>query len=275
MALLVVGHWVNGSAPAGVDSDFCSRPVVRDFEKPFDRMPRVHEPPFSGELPFAPSRTYLHQPRSQVLVTDEYMQIGYAFGVDQGPDRTFALNWLVSGRLFKVNGRGESIKALTDKKWSIGTVSDEEFGDLAFRFGLPSGEGLYRVDLIFRKDNGRVIGRYGQYFRVVRPTVSVRLALSQQSARSGEAIFLRIENFGTTAVSYAEPFYVERFNGTGWVPYPLGYAWHRPIFRIRGGLAGKCQSFPIPSDMPSGLYRFRKPLASPGRALTASFEVLP
>lgn len=67
---------------------------------------------------------------------------------------------------------------------------------------------------------------------------------------------------------------LETFKGSIWIPSVGLGQWHRPIFKILSGTAGKCQSFSVPSDIPAGLYRFKKQLASPARNVTASFEIL-
>lgn len=273
---LILAALLLGASSAGAENSFCEKTVVHNFEKPFSRMPRVHPPPISGKLPFAPGHTYLTQPQSQILVADEGPHIGYGFRSDPGADRTFMLNWRILGRLTQVNGQGARKKLVDTKEQFVGTVTEAEFNKIALRFLLPAREGLYRLDLSFRKKNGKMLKHFSQYFRVVRPTVSVKLALSTQRIRASETLFLRVENLGTRSVRYGEPFSLETFNGSAWVDASVDLGpWHRPLFKILSGLAGKCQSFSVPSDLSAGLYRIRKKLASPARSVTANFEVLP
>ena len=238
-------------------------------------LPAIHQLPQSGHLPFAPGHTLFTAPATRVLVAGRATQVSYRFGSESSSRRMFALHWQVAGRLSQITKHGKALKTIEAKKWGVGVLSQAELNRLALRFALPSREALYRVNLAFRRA-GSVLARYGEYFRVVRPTVSVKLVASQASARVGDTLFLRVENYGSTPVRYGEPFSVEGFDGLSWNPSPpdLG-PWHLNQFKLFGGRAGACQLFSVPSSMPPGLYRFSKDIAIPPKDIFAEFEVRP
>jgi hypothetical protein len=263
---------------AGSGLSFCKPEVVHDYTRPFQRLPRVHNPPESGKLPFAPSATVLSQPENPVLVSEDGASpyFSYGFSSYSSQERKLVLNWHILIKLVRVNGRGDPVEVVTELRRRIGTVSDAELGRVFLPFFLPKKEALYRVDLVFRKQNRALLGRYGQYLRVVRPTVAVKLALEREMVEPGQLLQFRVQNQGTTRASYGTPFSVERFDGSKWAVYlgedELG-PWRRILYKVYGGTAGRCQSLTLPADTGPGRYRIRKPLAQPARALTAEFEV--
>ena len=169
---------------------------------------------------------------------------------------------------------GRTLRRFPVTKRNVAVLSEAEFDRLSISFEVPAEVGFYRVDFDFKDKRGKQLGHYAEYLRVLRPTWSTKLGLSQQLARPGEVLYFRVENFGTSPVRYGEPFLIETFDGGGWREYPLNGAWHRPLFRISGGHAGQCQSFTVPNDMPPGLYRVKKRLVSPSRSITSEFKVL-
>jgi hypothetical protein len=254
-------------------SRFCEKRVVHDYERPLNSLPKLRAIP---EHPsFAPRNTSLDGSANAILVLEdgEAGRVGYGFTAPDS-DRRVSLHWTVAGQAAQVNAKGEEIRPLARVRRRVGVVDVAALNDLYLSFRIPSDPGLYRVDLVFRGKERKLLGRYGQYFRVVRPTVSVGLAASPAIAHRGEDVNVRVLNFGTVSVGYGTPFSVEQFDGTGWIRYPWNQRWTRPLFRLGGGQAGFCQTFPVPEDMPPGVYRFRKGLSNPSMSLTtAPFEV--
>jgi hypothetical protein len=275
-ALLMVAVGAGAVEP----SQFCRDRVVHDYEKPLRSLPKLRAIP---EHPsFAPSNTSLKRfsgPRDGgsvvVLKAGEQALVKYGFSATQGSDRKFSLHWTIIGRAVQVNFRGDVRRPLAHVERRVGVVGETAFNDISLGFTLPSDTGLYRVDLVFRGKDHKILGRYGEYFRVVRPKLSVRLAVNPLIAHPGQGISMRLLNFGTEPIGYGLPFLVEQFDGTGWTNYPLGFGWHLPLLRLSAGQAAPCQTFGVPEDMPPGLYRFKKILVEPPRGFTAEFEVAP
>lgn len=271
--MLVVCAWTSSYADARTADGFCQEQVVRDFEGPITHLPNIHQFPRAGRLPFAPSDLRWDTPPTQILVAGRDTQVSYSFGSSSGAHRRFRLNWYIEGHLNQIDKQGKALKAIQEKRWRIGAISKAELDRLTFRFSLPSMRTLYRLNFTFRR-HGDVLARYGEYFRMVKPTVSVKLAANQLSARVGETFLLRVENFGSTSVRYGEPFSIEKFDGLSWSPAPIELGpWRMNQHKLLGGMAGPCQTFLVPSSMPPGLYRFSKEIAKPAKHLTAEFEV--
>lgn len=263
------------AAPGG----FCEDLIVHDYRKPFKRMPGVHRPPSSGQLPFAPSQTLLTQSASVILPLENQGRPEYSYGFESysAAKRTFRLNWQIEAHLYQVSKRGEPRGTIQRQRRFVGRVSERNFSRIQFPFLLPRHQAFYRVDLTFRRKDGSLIERYGQYLRVVPHTVAVALAVSSKSVSPGEEMSIRVENAGTSRVSYGEPFAVDRLAGSQWSTYlsesELG-PWRRPLVGLEAGTAGRCQEFMVPLDAPAGRYRVKKRLAQPDRAVTAEFEVV-
>jgi hypothetical protein len=266
---------VSTEAGAAGSSPFCKERMVRDFEKPLRSLPKLR--PVPERPPFAPPSTSLSELGNAVLVLEdgETGRVGYGFSAPNS-DRRFPLHWGVVGQAVQVSTEGEAIRPITRVRRRVGVVSLASLNNLSFRFEIPSDTGLYRVDLVFRDKDRKLLGRYGHYFRVMRPRISVELVADPSIVHPGEDIYHRLLNTGNVPVGYAAPFSVEQFDGTGWARYPWSTRWLRPLFRLPGGLAGRCQVFRVPEDMPPGVYRFRKGLRKPSLSLTtAPFEVAP
>jgi hypothetical protein len=261
----------------GAKSRFCGKRLLRDYESVFKTLPRLHAPPASGELPFAPSRTYLKQPAESVLLLGEDWdgRFSYGFGAEGDGRQSFSLDWRIEGRLFRVDREGKLVRLVSRAKREVGAISEVELEHLHIGLKVPSRLGLYRASLVFRDEDGQLLGRYGRYLRVLRPSYDVKLAASPRIARAGEVVHLRILNFGTAEIGFGAPYSIERLEESGWVSYPIKLAFHRPLFFLGGGMAGKCQEFTVPQDMPAGRYRFKKDVLGPERSFTAEFEVVP
>lgn len=269
-------------APAVASADsppFCGEQIVHDYTRPFQRMPRLHEPPKSGHFPFAPPRVYLQSPERSVLVSEDGMGPVFSYGLSSTSsiERTIRLDWVMVARVFRVDGRGRPVEVVNRRSRAIGTVSDKELSRISLPLWLSSKESLYKVELSIMGRHGALLGRYGQYLRVVRPTVAVGLGLNSKSLRPGAALDFRVENFGTARVSYGEPFSIERFDGV-WSVYlseaQLG-PWHRNLLGLFSGAVGRCQRVRIPADAPPGKYRLRKALVRPSVSLSKEFSVAP
>jgi hypothetical protein len=135
------------------------------------------------------------------------------------------------------------------------------------------------VDIAFRDAAGHLLGAYAEYLQVVRPRLDVRLGLSQQRVRPGDALKARVENFGTKEIGYGRGYVLERQERDRWVKFlqRKGFASQSVAF---AGVAGRCRGVPIPSTAPGGRYRVRmsvQPLTASNKeriALTATFRVL-
>jgi hypothetical protein len=279
--LLFLSCLVGASAPtADAEVAFCKGSVVRDYRMPFKRMPNIRRIPATGHLPFAPADIFLTFPSNPVLVPREGpgTSINYGFEFRSAKRRIVTLNWIINVQVSRVNRDGRVIMKAGLKRRKLQNVTVRQLEQFAISFGLPRREAFYRVDLSFKSLRGNLLGKYGQYVRVMRPTRSVKLETSPGLNRPGEDIFFRLKNFGTARTSYGEPFAIEKQNGAYWSPYlteaDLG-PWRRWLRTLPGGTAGRCQSFTVPLGTEAGRYRVKKALPLPASAVDAEFEVAP
>lgn len=89
------------------------------------------------------------------------------------------------------------------------------------------------------------------------PPIKVHLGIGKTAVRSGGVVRVRIENFGTSDLSYDFGYELARRQGGLWVKLPP-----RPIYAPRlsldAGSASACQSIDIPRGATPGRYRITK-----------------
>jgi len=166
------------------------------------------------------------------------------------------------------------------------TVVRPHDGVLDLSFSVSARPALYRVEILFENMSGKRLGRYGQYFRVVPIVRRARLGIESSAYHAGETVRARIENFGTTLVTFGVPYSVQRYDGSTWTKAPESPKgpWIMPLLLVQSGYAGGCFGFRTPESMAPGLYRIVKGVEYPAvnpdghssyATLTAEFEVLP
>jgi hypothetical protein len=255
LVVLVIGIAVGERhARAATDSTaFCGQRVVRDYLAPLRRMPGLHQIPASGRLPFAPKGVSLIVLGDGLRVGKDL--VGFRFS-DEGIDVRRRLNWTVESAMAPVGSRGQLLSSPRSKTIHYGTELVDDIGGPRFR--VPSRPAFYRFDLVFRNGEGRELGRYGAYFRVVRAQLKSRVALSASVAAPGETLLARVENLGTEVALSDTVFRVERAEEAGWSEVAkLVVPGLRPGIRsiLSGGEASRCVSYKIPLDAAPGMYR--------------------
>jgi hypothetical protein len=260
-------------------NSFCTDKTVRDYRSPFRRMRTLREVPELGHLPFAPRGVLIR-------VLDDGLRVGPgAIGfalIDNAIDQDRLLNWRITARLVRVDGRGRSGGLLKTRVWSLGTVDlHGEKGRL--RLPVSGHPAFYRMDVIFRNSTGKILGSYAAYFRVVKPNVDIKLALNDQVLEQGQVPNARVENLGTESVAPDSRISLEQFDGQGWHPI-TSYLTPglRPGLRtvLPAGQAARCVEIRVPNEQGAGLYRITSKVAlwrSPSRqvALSKIFRVKP
>lgn len=273
VAFLLISANGSPSLATTVASPSCGRTaVIRDFLAPLAKLPQIRRVPSSGKLPFGPAGLNL-RPYGGLVVGPG--SAGFRFS-DEAIEQRRNLQWRVEASLFRVSNTGNaasSPQATLNRR--LGVVKDGNDIE-GFHFDLPGIPAYYRVDLQIRAlEDGRLLGRFAEYVRVMRPKVDFRVQVDEPTTVTrGETVHARLKNLGTVPIespSYVFGFHVWRFDGSRWRlvaenpprgPVPKLMQILSPGAERRG-----CLRYRVPDDAPLGRYRFQ------AGDLVAGFEV--
>ena len=253
----------------------CAIFEVRDYGAPLESL-KQSPPPDEHELPFGPRGLSLYRLEFSPVVL-QGTRIGYGLARQPGTDRDRRLNWIVAARLLRVDGSGASLGQVGSLRRRFATVRDSERRPLSFPARRP---GLYRLDLTFRRFDGRLLGHYTEHFRVLRRHLEADLATEALAYRPGDTVYGRVENPGTSTIVAPAFLGVERFESGSWIEVPQPPdpdSIMRTRYWMLAGEASPCHAFAIPAGAPPGLYRFHVSARSSERRapleLSAEFSV--
>lgn len=259
---------------------FCRGKPVHDYQRVLDRLPRVRRPPDDGQLPFGPPNLTLYQSTlSRVAVGGGGFGYGF-FDETFGVREKVVLHWDVTTTLSRIDRRGEVIRRIDTETQYLGVERD--IGERSFWLDAPPGPALYRYDIEFRDHRtDAFLGRYSEYFRVVRTRVRMRIATNRDTVRRGQKVFARVENPGTVWAFFGLSYGVQRLDGGRWLDQPLGGGgvWPAIGLLMPSGGSGWCMRYRVPMDASPGRYRFVKMLepqvrGARDRRFTAGFRVV-
>jgi hypothetical protein len=258
---------------------FCKGELVRDYEAPLDHLPSVRHVRSDEDLPFGPRNMSIYQSALSRVIVGEG-GFGYRFFDDTyGRREEVHLDWDVTTTLSRIDRRGQVLRQIASEAQHFGVVT--EIDEMDFWLDTPSGPrpALYRYDIEFADhSSGEVLGRYSEYLRVVRPSFHAGIAVDRNRVHPGERVFARVENRGTSWISFGLEYEVQKLEGGRWVEQDLGVdGWLLPLILMRGGGSGWCMPYKVPLDATPGRYRFVKSLGFSGRKVgkraTAPFTV--
>lgn len=247
----------SGRSPSSASHEgFCGPRVARNFLKPLARMRPISRVPGSERLSFGPQGLVLEAKGGLVVGGGS---VGFSLRNPSGRG-TAHLTWKASTQLVKVDLKGAGLRRLASKQRRVRSVADSQAK--RFLLEVPGRPAYYRVDISFRDDeSNRILGRFSEYIRVVRPRFDARLLISKSVARPGDLLSIRLANHGTEGISSRSHnwrFQVERFDGEKWAVAPGNPPTEKHILLIRklgAGEMDKCISFRVSSTEPPGLYR--------------------
>lgn len=254
------------------------RVQVKDYLAPIEEAAPVRGVPESGVLPFAPPGLSLQRLGNGPQVGPG--RIGFAFH-DEALNWPRRLNWVIKARLVKVNAKGHVMKVVRRKTERIGTRKIEYETVTGQRFGVPGNPALYRVDLDFENIQGRKLGRYSEYFRVMKGRYQVIMTLSDTQVAFGQTLRARIENLGTEPVTADLGLAIEKRDGNRWVHLATVYDRGKRVdgrTYVFGGETGPCFSYKVPADLGSGTFRVSEEIrrylkGGQRRHATSAFQV--
>lgn len=237
---------------------FCERGIVRDYAKPLERMPALRPPP-KGGLPFGPRGIALglrDQRRSQLMLPGR-KRFGYAVFHSRflGAKGPIKVNWIITAKLIRVDFRGRVIRPLRWARQHATWLTAKRQSRLPLVF--PGKPGFYRIQIVFRNGAGKRIGGFGQYVRILRPNLDVRLTLNKTSYRPGDVVIPQLKNYGTLSPgTFGLGGTLERHDGSTW--RPVNDIGPTPFIGlgIGPGESASCWEAKIPEDAAPGLYRF-------------------
>jgi Big-like domain-containing protein len=263
---------------------FCRGLVLRDYAAPINNLPQVRQPSLSGKLPFGPSRLSFLPPSESVVLAGD--SIVYRVGLEGSPDRPQTIDWSIASRLIRVDSDGRYLRVAKRSQHHLGLLRADRIRSIGF--SRSPGPGFYRFDISFEDRHGRVLGRYQDYFRVIRRSINVRLRLNGTAFQAGDRLLARIENFGAERLSYGLSYSIQRFDGARWTPVDLKDLFYPPLgfpaiaLTNPPGVSSACSVFPVPSGLEPGHYRVVKSVSygrvpSPSHRtlnVTAEFDIL-
>jgi len=257
---------------------FCGSPVVDDYWATVKKLKPIPAVPEGGVLPFAPAGLTLGITGPQGLLIGG-SNVGLR--LTNAAATTPRLRWVVLERLIRFSADGSKIQPAGLKRIDLRQLPAGRHRGLTFP--LTGAPGIYSLEITIQNHRGRLLGRYGEYLRVVNRTVDVGITLSAyDNVVPGAYLESCFENHGSATVAPTGTS-LERFDGRIWRPVkvPVGPQYlpaQTPILRALGPGEAERIATLIPTDAKPGLYKLTatgtvldsgEPLA-----LTAEFGVL-
>jgi hypothetical protein len=260
------------------NAPFCSAPVVNNYWAPVEKLQPLPALPEGGALRFAPVGTTLGPtgPRGLLLAGSN---IGFRL-TNSAPATatTQPLNWIVLERLIRLTDEGRRLHPEGLKRIDLKHLPAGKHRGLTFP--IPATPALYSLEVTIQNHRGKLLGRYGQYVRVVNRVVNVGMTLSAtDKVVPGTNIESCFENHGTATVAPTGTNLEHLENGS-WRPVVVGPQYSPSQSTIQRTLgAGEAERIAtlVPPDAKPGLYKLNSfgttDLGEPV-ALSAEFGVL-
>lgn len=238
-------------ATAIVPAPFCSNPGT-DYLAPVEKLQPIPALPEGGVLGYAPPGMTLGVTGPQgLLVGGSNVGFRLTSSAPAGTP-TKVLKWIVLERLIRLTDNGQKLHPSGLKRIDLKQLPAGKHRGLIFP--LPTAPAVYSVEVTIQNHRGRLLGRYGEYVRVVERLVSAGLSLATyDNVAPGATLEACFENKGTAAVLPGAST-LERLVGTIWKPvdtpttYSLATRTLGPGERERLGIA-------IPRRALPGLYK--------------------
>jgi hypothetical protein len=197
---------------------FCTNPAD-NYRAPLEALQPMPAVPVGGTLPFASGMTVAVTGPQGVLVGGS--NIGFRLA-NVSPEGTVAprLNWTVLERLVRLTKSGTQLHPAGLKRINLKQLPPGKHRGLTFP--LPSTPAAYSLEVTIQSHRGRLLGRYGEYVRVVSRTVNVGITLAAyDKVAPGAYVESCVENHGTASFTPIGTS-LERSDGSGWHPVIVG-----------------------------------------------------
>jgi hypothetical protein len=199
---------------------FCGSPVVDNYWATVEKLKPIPAVPEGGVLKFAPAGLTLGVTGPQGILIGSSSGVGLRLTSAAAASKP--LNWVVLERLIRFSADGTKIQPAGLKRIDLKQLPAGKHRGLTFP--LTSTPGIYSLEITIQNYRGRLLGRYGEYLRVVNRTVDVGIKLAAyDNVVPGSYLESCFENHGSAAVAPTGTS-LERFDGTAWRPVavPVG-----------------------------------------------------
>jgi len=232
---------------------FCTNPAD-NYKAPLQKLQKMPPMPEGGLLPFASTIAVAPTGPQGLLVGGS--NIGFRLtNTAPGPGAR-RLNWTVLERLVRLTKEGTQLHPVALKRIDLGKLAATAHRGLTFP--IPPEPAIYSLEVTIQSKRGRVLGRYGEYVRVVNRTVNVGMSLAAyDNVKPGTNVESCFENHGSATVTPIGTS-LERSDFGTWKPVVVGPEYspaQTPIQRSLGpGESEKIGTLVPPNAYP-GLYR--------------------
>jgi hypothetical protein len=265
-ALLAAGSPATGSAakakskkstPAAAPGAFCSSPVVDNYWAPVEKLQPIPAVPEGGVLPFAPAGMTLGATGPQrLLISGSNIGFHLTNGAPATTAKPRRLNWIVLERLIRLTNNGQNLHPSGLKRIDLKQLPAGKHRGLTFP--IPTTPALYSLEITIQNHRGRLLGRYGQYIRVVNRLVDVGITLATyDKVARGSYIESCFENHGSASVTPTGTNLEHLERGT-WRPVVVGPQYSPAQSTIQRTLgAGEAERIAtlVPPNSRPGLYK--------------------
>jgi hypothetical protein len=249
------GHNAKTTKTAG---PFCSLPVVNNYWAPVEKLQKLPAVPEGGALGFAPAGMTL-APTGPRLLVGAPSSVGFRLangGAEPTSGKPKRLNWTVLGRLIRLTHEGRNLHPSGLKRIDLKQLPAGKHR--GFTFPIPATPALYSLEATIQNGRGKLLGRFGEYVRVVSRIVNVGLTLAAyDNVVPGSYLESCFENHGTASITPTATS-LERYDGSTWRPVIVGPQYspaQTPIQRILGPGEAERIGTLVPPNAKPGLYR--------------------
>jgi hypothetical protein len=264
---------------AAATAPFCSAPVVDNYWAPVEKMQPIPAAPEGGALPFAPvGMTLVATGPQRLLVGGSSIGFRLTNGAPVTEAKPRRLDWTVLERLIRLTDEGRNLHPEGLERIDLRQLPAGKHRGLTFP--IPSKPAIYSLEITIQNHRGRLLGRYGQYIRVVDRLVNVGISLSTyDKVAAGSYIESCFENHGSASITPTGTS-LEHLEGSTWRPVVVGPLYspaQSPIQRTLGPGEAERIATLVPPNARPGLYKLNATgtteLGEPV-ALSAEFGVL-
>jgi hypothetical protein len=235
---------------------FCP-PVVDNYRAPLEKLKSIPAVPEGGVLPFAPAGLTLGITGPQGILVGGSTSVGLRLNAATTAV-TKPLGWVVLERLIRFSADGSRIEPAGLKRIDLKQLPAGKHRGLTFP--LTSTPGIYSLEITIQNHRGRLLGRYGEYLRVVNRTVSAAIKLAAyDNVVPGAYLESCFENHGSATIAPTGTSLEHLENGT-WRPVavPVGPRYAPAQTAIQRALGpGEAERIGtlVPANAKPGLYK--------------------